>query len=189
MFALALWDRAARSLRALHHIPDIEAGIRACVALLKTGAPFLVYLYYTFDNRPFVFKRVWRCSDWLRRGICRLPSGLKSVVTDVIAAMVYYPLARLSGLAESAGMEVGGIPLAYYRKHSFYTMRTDARDRFGTPLERRFSREQIDEMLRAAGLVDIIFSPKAPYWCAGRFQTMITWAAPFTPKYFPADRV
>lgn len=158
------------SLGVLHHIPDTEAGIRACVALLKPGAPFLVYLYYAFDNRPFMFKLVWRCSDWLRRGTCRLPSGLKSVVTDVIAAMVYYPLARLSGLAECAGIKVDGIPLAYYRKHSFYTMRTDARDRFGTPLERRFSREQIEEMLHAAGLVDIRFSPRAPYWCAVGFK-------------------
>jgi len=67
-------------------------------------------------------------------------------------------------------MKVDGIPLAYYRKHSFYTMRTDARDRFGTPLERRFSRECIEEMLRAAGLVDISFSPRAPYWCAVGFK-------------------
>ena len=153
------------SLGVLHHIPDTEAGIRACVGMLKPGAPFLVYLYYAFDNRPFIFKLVWRCSDWLRRGICRLPSALKSVVTDMIAALVYYPLARFSGLAERAGIDVEGIPLAYYRKHSFYTMRTDARDRFGTPLEQRFSRAQIAMMMGAAGLVDIRFSEAAPYWC------------------------
>lgn len=158
------------SLGVLHHIPDTEAGIRACVALLKPGAPFLVYLYYAFDNRPFMFKLVWRCSDWLRRGICRLPAGLKSMVTDIIAALVYYPLARFSGLAERAGMNVIGIPLAHYRNHSFYTMRTDARDRFGTPLERRFSRAQIEEMMRAAGLAGIRFSPKAPFWCAVGFK-------------------
>jgi len=94
------------SLGVLHHIPDTEAGIRACVALLKPGAPFLVYLYYAFDNRSFIFKLVWRCSDWLRKGICLLPSGLKSVVTDIIAAVVYYPLAQLSGLAERAGIDL-----------------------------------------------------------------------------------
>jgi len=158
------------SLGVLHHIPNTAAGIRACVDLLKPGAPFLVYLYYAFDNRPFMFKLVWHCSDWLRRGICRLPAGLKSVVTDMIAALVYYPLARFTGFAERAGMNVDGVPLAYYRKHSFYTMRTDARDRFGTPLERRFSRAQIEEMMRAAGLADIRFSPKAPFWCAVGFK-------------------
>ena len=45
-------------------------------------------------------------------------------------------------------------------------MRTDARDRFGTPLEQRFTRYQIEAMMRDAGLIDIRFSEAAPYWCA-----------------------
>ena len=42
----------AYSLGVLHHLPDAAAALRACVRKLKTGAPFLVYLYYAFDNRP-----------------------------------------------------------------------------------------------------------------------------------------
>jgi hypothetical protein len=45
-------------------------------------------------------------------------------------------------------------------------MRTDSLDRFGTQLEQRFSRSQIEEMLKKAGLVDIKFSKNIPYWCA-----------------------
>lgn len=44
-------------------------------------------------------------------------------------------------------------------------MRTDARDRFGTPLEQRFTRVQIRSICTAAGLVDLRFLPRAPYWC------------------------
>jgi ubiquinone/menaquinone biosynthesis C-methylase UbiE len=40
------------SLGVLHHIPDTAAGMRDCVRKLKKGAPFLVYLYYAFDNQP-----------------------------------------------------------------------------------------------------------------------------------------
>ena len=40
------------SLGVLHHVPDTQAAISACVEKLKVGAPFLVYLYYAFDNRP-----------------------------------------------------------------------------------------------------------------------------------------
>ncbi len=40
------------SLGVLHHIPDTQAGLQACVDKLKKGAPFLLYLYYRFDNRP-----------------------------------------------------------------------------------------------------------------------------------------
>lgn len=154
------------SLGVLHHIPDTGAALRSCVAMLKPGAPFLLYLYYAFDNRPAAFRFAWRCSDVLRRGIRRLPPRLKHALTDVIAATVYWPLAKLSSLGERLGFNVANVPLSYYRAHSFYTMRTDSRDRFGTPLEQRFSRGQIESMMQAAGLRDIRFSEYAPYWCA-----------------------
>jgi len=154
------------SLGVLHHVPDTAGAIRACVAMLKPGAPFQVYLYYAFDNRSAAFKLVWRCSDLLRRAICKLPAKLKHLLTDVLAAVLYYPLARFALLVERLGFGVGGIPLSYYRVHSFYTMRTDSRDRFGTPLEQRFTRKEVGAMLEAAGLRDVRFSDRAPYWCA-----------------------
>ncbi len=154
------------SLGVLHHVPDTAAAIRSCVLLLKPGAPLLLYLYYDFDNRPWWFRALWRMSDWGRQGIYRLPPGFKHGVTDVIAALVYWPLAQFSSMMERFGLPVAGVPLSYYRHHSFYTMRTDARDRFGTPLEQRFSRDQIARMMKTAGLVDVRFSDAAPYWCA-----------------------
>src|SRR5437762_7021836 len=47
------------SLGVLHHVPDTQAGLDACVRKLKPGAPFLIYLYYAFDNRPWWFKVIW----------------------------------------------------------------------------------------------------------------------------------
>lgn len=154
------------SLGVLHHVPDTAAAICSCVELLKPGAPLLLYLYYAFDNRPWWFRAIWRLSDLGRRLICRLPARLKHRVTDLIAALVYWPLANLAKLIERLGRSSTGIPLAYYRHHSFYTMRTDARDRFGTPLEQRFTRAQIAEIMKQAGLVDVCFSEAAPFWCA-----------------------
>jgi len=154
------------SLGVLHHVPDTAGAIRACVDMLKQGAPFQLYLYYAFGNRSTMFKLIWRCSDFLRRGICKLPAMLKHLLTDALAAMLYFPLARLSLLFERLGFDVRDIPLSYYRNHSFYTMRTDSRDRFGTPLEQRFTRSQIAQMMSEAGLESIHFSESAPYWCA-----------------------
>lgn len=154
------------AIGVLHHVPDTAGAIRACVTMLKPNAPFLLYLYYAFDNRSAIFKSVWRCSDLLRRGIYRLPARVKHLVTDGLAAIVYYPLARFALLPERVGFDVGSIPLSSYRKRSFYTMRTDARDRFGTPLEQRFTRKEIAAMMQAAGLDDIRFSDDGPYWCA-----------------------
>jgi SAM-dependent methyltransferase len=154
------------SLGVLHHIPDTCAALQDCVKLLKPGAPFLLYLYYRFDNRPFWYVWVWWLSDVLRRGICQLPSGGKSVITDLIAATVYFPLARLASLGEKLGLKVDGWLLSSYRDTSFYTMRTDSRDRFGTPLEQRFTKAEITDMMRSAGLENIRFSEDFPFWCA-----------------------
>lgn len=154
------------SLGVLHHVPDTAAAIRSCVDILKPGAPLLLYIYYAFDNRPWWFRAIWRISDFGRRLIYRLPAGMKHVVTDGIALLVYLPLALLSRIAESLGFSPANIPLSYYRKHSFYTMRTDARDRFGTPLEQRFTQRQIAEAMEQAGLKNVCFSESAPYWCA-----------------------
>ena len=154
------------SLGVLHHVPDTQAGMNACVKLLKPGAPFLVYLYYRFDNRPAWFRLVWRVSEILRAGISVLPARLKYLVTDFIALTIYWPLARIARLGEQLGFNLRHLPLYGYRGFSLYTMRTDARDRFGTPLEQRFTREEICTMMERAGLMNVVIADSEPFWCA-----------------------
>lgn len=154
------------SLGVLHHIPNPIEGIKQCTSKLKKGAPFLIYLYYAFDNRPAWFRAVWKISDIFRRGIAKLPTSLKHFVAEVIALTVYFPLARIAYLLEKIGLNVSAFPLSIYRDKSFYTMRTDALDRFGTRLEYRFTRREIEEMLSEAELEKIEFSDEMPFWCA-----------------------
>ena len=154
------------SLGVLHHVPDTAAALNGCVRKLRRGAPFLVYLYYRFDQRPAWFVALWRVSDGARRVISRAPFRVRRVITDAIAAGVYWPLARGARLLEKLGMDVSGLPLNAYRRLSFYSMRTDALDRFGTRLEQRFTRAEIHSMMEAAGLEDIRFSDGQPYWVA-----------------------
>lgn len=158
------------SLGVLHHVPDTDAALRSCVAKLRPGAPFLVYLYYRFDNRPAWFRALWRASDGVRQVVSRLPSRPKQGVADVLAATVYWPLARGAALAESAGRDVAAFPLSAYRHASFYTMRTDALDRFGTRLEHRFTRAEILRMMEGAGLERVSFSDAVPFWCAAGYR-------------------
>jgi len=154
------------SLGVLHHVPDTQAAIVSCASLLKPGAPFLLYIYYAFDHRPLWFRVMWKIADLVRRVIWRLPPKLKHLITDLIALLVYWPLARLSMVIDRFGFCTASLPLSYYRNHSLYTMKTDSRDRFGTPLEKRFTREQIRQMMERAGLKDIVFREKEPFWCA-----------------------
>jgi SAM-dependent methyltransferase len=162
----------AYCLGVLHHLPDPRAGLEACVRTLKPGAPFLVYLYYAFDNRSFWYRWLWRLSDGARRGIARLKPGPKALLCDVIALLVYWPLARAARLLEALGLESRSFPLAMYGRRSFYSMRTDARDRFGTPVEKRFTRSELVEMMKEAGLADVLSSNSPPYWCAVGFKAL-----------------
>jgi ubiquinone/menaquinone biosynthesis C-methylase UbiE len=156
----------AFSLGVLHHVPDTAAAIAAIADKLKPNAPFLVYLYYALDNRPLWYRLLWRVTDLTRFVVSRLPHPLRLVVSQIVAALIYWPLARIARLLGWRGRSASGLPLSYYADKSFYVMRTDAYDRFGTRLEKRFRRSEIERMLTRAGFKQIIFSSKQPFWCA-----------------------
>ena len=153
-------------LGVLHHVPDTAGAIADCVKKLKPGAPLLLYIYYDIDNRPRWYRFLWRISDGMRRLISVTPYGVRYIVSQLLAVVLYWPLARVARVAERLGMAVDNMPLSAYRRVSFYTMRTDALDRFGTRLERRFNAREIESMMREAGLERITFSNDVPYWCA-----------------------
>ncbi len=153
------------TLGVLHHVADSEGALKAAVRTLKPGAPLLVYLYYAFDNRPRWFRGLWRVSDVVRRVVSRQPNAIRHAVCDGLAGAVYYPLARGAAVAERIHINVDHWPLSAYRHRSFYAMRTDALDRFGTRLEKRYTREEMEALLRDAGLVNIRFCSSV-FWCA-----------------------
>ena len=105
-------------------------------------------------------------SDVVRQFICRLPYKLRLPLCQLIAAIIYFPFAMGARLLDLSGVMPQSWPLAYYRDKSFYVMRTEALDRFGTRLEKRFSKQEIKLMLKNSGFNNIHFSDKQPYWCA-----------------------
>jgi ubiquinone/menaquinone biosynthesis C-methylase UbiE len=152
------------SLGVLHHIENTEAALKKCNLLLKKDAPFLMYLYYSFDNRSYIYKFIWKLSNLLRIFISILPNSIKNIITDLIAGIVYFPLANLSKILNKFNFNTNNIPLNYYKDVSFYTMRTDSRDRFGTKLEKRFTKLEIKKLLDNNGFKNISFSSNSPFW-------------------------
>ena len=153
-------------LGVLHHTSDTELGLKICTNKLKRGAPFLLYLYYKFDNKPFWFKSIWKISDYFRKIISKSPFKLKILITTLIALLIYWPLARFSYIAHKLGYNITNVPISSYKDVSFYTMKADALDRFGTKLEKRFTKTEISEMMKEADLKNIKFSDKSPFWVA-----------------------
>ncbi|MDC2998498.1 class I SAM-dependent methyltransferase [Candidatus Pelagibacter sp.] len=155
----------AYSLGVLHHIPDISNGLREINRIIKPGSPLLLYLYYNFDNKPVYYKVIWMVTNPLRFVISRLPFKVKFLISQVIAFFIYFPLARLSKLLKKLGLNTENFPMNQYQDLSLYVMRTDALDRFGTKIEKRFSRKQIQKILEESNFENIKFSEDAPYWC------------------------
>lgn len=157
-------------LGVLHHVPDTTGALRAISNKMKSGAPLLLYLYYSLDNRPGWFRAIWRVSNLFRQTISRLPGPLQFGVSYAIAVSIYCPLARAALLLDKMSMLPRAFPLSFYRDKKFYVMRTDAHDRFCTPLEKRFSRSEIKNMLLQSGYRDVRFSEREPYWVSVSYK-------------------
>tara|TARA_Y100001970_G_scaffold291929_1_gene431081 strand:+ start:2245 stop:3084 length:840 start_codon:yes stop_codon:yes gene_type:complete len=153
-------------LGVLHHIPNIEIALKSINSKLKKNAPFLLYIYYSFENKPMWFKLIWKVSDLLRKFISRLPFFMKSFICDLIAILIYFPLSRFSKLIRYFNFDVRNIPLSFYSDKSIYILRNDSLDRFGTKIEQRLSMKEIQDLLLKTGFNNISFSKKEPYWCA-----------------------
>ncbi|HNP48040.1 MAG TPA: class I SAM-dependent methyltransferase [Bacteroidia bacterium] len=157
------------SLGVMHHLPDTQDAISKAVEKLKPGGHFLIYLYYSLDNRSVFFKMLFFPVHILRMIIHPLPHSVKKIVCDLLAVFLYLPmisLARAIHFLFPRKSWYKKIPLSYYWDKNFKIIRNDALDRLGTPLEKRFRRKLIEIMLTNAGLTEIVFSENEPFWHA-----------------------
>jgi ubiquinone/menaquinone biosynthesis C-methylase UbiE len=157
------------SLGVLHHIPNTQQAMADCIKMLKKEGYFLVYLYYSLDGRGHLYKLLFHVSSIVRGIVSRLPAPLKKIVCDIIAFTIYVPLVNLARFVKWAFPNKEWymkLPLRVYANKTLKVIRNDALDRFGTPLEHRFSKKEIEEMMIKCGLKDIVFSENDPYWHA-----------------------
>jgi len=152
-------------LGVLHHIPDTARALHGATQKLKPGGHALLYFYYALENRSWIYRQIFRVVDLFRKGISKLPKALKHFCCDAIALLIYLPIVFLGKILKAARSDYyNKLPLSYYVNKSFHVMRNDALDRFGTRLEKRFTKKRIEEMMQSAGFEHINFSGKQPYW-------------------------
>jgi SAM-dependent methyltransferase len=155
------------SLGVLHHVPDTKEAVKKCVQKVKRNGHILLYLYYNLENRGIVFKTLFYLSNSIRWVVSKLPSKLKIAVCNLLAVVFYLPFVLFAKLLLAVGVSeavVSKIPLSWYADKSFHIIRNDSLDRFGTPLEQRFSKQEIRNMLEYAGCDNMVFADNAPFW-------------------------
>lgn len=158
----------AMSVGVLHHIPDTQQAMKDCVKKVKKGGYFYCYLYYNLETRGWWFKTLYWLSNLIRKVVCKFPPGIKRFVCDVLAIVIYMPLVLWVRFLVLIGLRKIAVkmPLSAYNNKSFFVIRNDSLDKFGTRLEQRFSKKQVEEMMQNSGLENIIISPLAPFYHA-----------------------
>lgn len=156
-------------LGVIHHLPNPALALRRVVQKVRPGGHVLAYAYYNLDQRGLLYRSLFLVADLVRRIVSKLPNPIKGWVCDVLAFCIYLPLIALSrvvALVAGSREAARSLPLTYYQNKSLRDVRTDALDRFGTAVERRYTREEFVAMLEAAGLGDIVVSTGVPFWHA-----------------------
>lgn len=151
----------AYSLGVLHHLP--VPALDALHRLSRLSSRFLVYLYYSLENRPPYFRSLLTVADGLRRRLSRLRSPmLQNLAVWVITLLAYWPLARLGALLAPLRLD-RRLPLAeFYQGKPLRRLQQDAHDRFLTSIEQRVSRREIAALADADWCVTV--SEGLPYW-------------------------
>ena len=144
------------SIGVLHHLPDPRRALTRLVALARPGGRVHIYLYW-------VPARAWQAR--VLRGVAvtrvvtvRLPHRLLHILCVPLAASLaiacVWPYRVLRRIPAARGV-AAAFPLKTYADYPFGVLVNDQFDRFSAPLERRFERAEVREMLVAAGLSDI----------------------------------
>lgn len=145
----------AYSYGVLHHTPDPEGALREIRRVLKKEAPVFLYLYEDHSDNPvkyFILKIV----NILRRVTTKMPVKLLYYFSYLVSpfAVIFFTFpAKLFAKFNRAGTFSKKIPFNY-GTHLF-SLAADLYDRFGAPIEHRFSKKNIFHLLNNNGFIKI----------------------------------
>jgi ubiquinone/menaquinone biosynthesis C-methylase UbiE/uncharacterized protein YbaR (Trm112 family) len=148
------------SIGVLHHLPDPQRALQRIAPLARPGGHVHVYLYWVPEHRWHA--GVLRLVSAVRRLTVRLPHRLLHALCVPLAAALmvavvwpYRVLRRVPRLRRLAD----AFPLKTYADYPFGVLVNDQFDRFSAPLERRYTRAEVEAMLTAAGLEGAVVLP------------------------------
>lgn len=145
----------AYSFGVLHHTIDPDRGLRELARVLKPKGRLSLYLYEAHENNPW--KR-WplKLVTAFRQITTKLPtpvlSGLCWLLSPLVVLVFSWPARAMSrfratrALADQMPFNFGTSP---------FSIHGDLLDRLGVPIEVRYSRQGVVELLRQGGLTEI----------------------------------
>jgi len=158
------------SMGVLHHLPDPERAFQYLLRFVKPGGEFRMFLYWT-PERQRLKHLLLKAVSALRILTVRMPHRLLYPLSYVAASLVwtcfvwpYRALMRIPMFSKTADR----LPLRQYSRYPFRTCVNDQFDRLSAPLERRYSRGQVEQFLKSGGLEEISVFPNFGWVAFGR---------------------
>lgn len=156
-------------LGVLHHLENTGEALRQLVKAARPGGRLLLYLYHDPAESSRVRGFLIAVVAALRKLTTRLPMRVLHPVAAVIAAALYGTYVGPMKVLARVGVEaVRRLPLGQYVDYPFRVLWNDQFDRFSAPLEKRYRRAAVEDMLAQAGLTDIRILGGYGWRAAGR---------------------
>jgi ubiquinone/menaquinone biosynthesis C-methylase UbiE len=157
------------SIGVLHHLPDPARALAGLVRFVKPGGRVHVYLYWVPDVAWH--RAILRVVTAVRRVTVRLPHRLLHALCYPLAAVLWAGVVMPSKALDSHPRSrrlLRLLPLQTYMNYPFAVLVNDQFDRFSAPLERRFTKPEVELMMRRVGLVNVVVTPNYGWVAHGR---------------------
>jgi len=156
----------AYSFGVLHHTPDPQKGLLEIARILKKNSPVFLYLYEDHSG-SFLKHIAVKLVAILRTLTVRIPRKIIYALCWLFSPFVFIvfsvpaKILRRFKLTEEIAARV---PFNFGRGP--FSLRGDLFDRFSAPIERRFSREEIDTLFSECGFgrITITRLKNSPGW-------------------------
>jgi ubiquinone/menaquinone biosynthesis C-methylase UbiE/uncharacterized protein YbaR (Trm112 family) len=148
------------SIGVLHHLPDPDRALSRLARLARPGGHIHLYLYWVPERVGH--ERALRAVTAARRITVRLPHWLLHALCVPLAGALMGAVVgpyRLLRWRPRGRRIAAAFPLKTYADYPFAVLLNDQFDRFSAPLERRYTRLEVESMLRKLGLEDVRVTP------------------------------
>ena len=143
----------------LHHLTEPLKALRVLADVLKRRGECRIYLYHQIARVPRWKYALFVLASLCRRVSTRLPHVLLLSACWPLSAAIWVgcvaPYRLLARYAPNSAWTKSWL-FRQYAPYSFMVLLNDQFDRFSAPIERRYTRDEVDDLMTAAGLRAVV---------------------------------